>query len=226
MAELPDGLIRRLPLPEAHALRRVLSVIREELPLVYAENKRDYRPRDNALIFGQRVSVHLWAALEERGADLGDARIQTANNAHFVKVGTLTLAIHKLGSHRGDDIHSHFPEGSPTQRAYGERNANQLTLFECAPEAPLPEERAFALRDLVVGHFGNHEDELVKWYVGAFAYDDQRRPRWAWVTAQPVSAALPAPDVVPYHEREPAAVEVKPRARLSTDQSADGRPGA
>src|SRR5690349_18979942 len=122
MVELPHELVRRLPLPQAHALRRVLAVISEELPKVYAENVRDQRPRDNANIFGLRVAFHLWAALDERAKDLGEARVIETNNARHLAVGDLKLAIHKLGHHVLDDIHSSFPEGSPTQRSYAQRN--------------------------------------------------------------------------------------------------------
>lgn len=226
MVELPAELIRRLPLPEAHALRRVLSVIAEELPTVYADNVCDRRARDNANVFGLRVSVHIWSALRERHADLGDARIVETNNAHYVAIGDFKLAIHKLGHHAADDIHSSYPDGSPTQRAYAQRNANQLTLFEATPDAPLPDERAFALRDIVVGHFGNPEDGLAKWYVGAPTYDDAGRPRWAWLAVQPTADVQPTPDVVPYDRREPATVEVKPRRREDTKTLSDSGRGA
>jgi hypothetical protein len=229
MVELPLELSQRLRLPEAHALRRALAVVAEELPGVYADNVRDQRPRDNANIFGLRVAFHLWAALDEREADLGEARVIELNNARFLAVGDFKVAIHKLGHHVADDIHSSFPEGSPTQRSYAQRNANQLTLFESAPEAPLPEDRAFALRDLVVGHFGNLEDGLAKWYLGAPTYDDDGRPHWAWLAPQPTASSRPAPqvDVTPYSEREPAAVEVKPRERRAdAETSSDSGPGA
>jgi len=227
MLELPFELIQRLSLPQAHALRRALAVIAEELPGVYADNVRDQRPRDNANIFGLRVAFHLWAALDERQPDLGEARIIEANNARYLAVAEFKVAIHKLGHHVADDIHGSFPEGSPTQRSYAQRNANQLTLFESAPEAPLPDERAFALRDLVVGHFGNSEDGLAKWYLGAPTYDDNGHPRWAWLAPQPVAANEPARQVTPYSEREPATVDVKPRARPADAQtSSDGSPGA
>src|SRR5919108_6221850 len=52
MVRLPAKLTNRLSLPEAHALRRALAVIADELPGVYADNVRDQRPRDNANIFG------------------------------------------------------------------------------------------------------------------------------------------------------------------------------
>lgn len=226
MVELPAELINRLSLPEAHALRRALTVIADELPGVYADNVRDQRPRDNANIFGLRVAFHLWEALNERSSDLGEARVVETNNARYLAVADFKVAIHKLGHDVADDIHSSFPDGSPTQRSYAERNANQLTLFESAPEAPLPEERAFALRDLVVGHFGNAEDGLAKWYLGAPTYDDHGRPRWAWLTSQPVAGAEPMAEVTPYSEREPATVEVKPRQRSDAQSTSDGGTGA
>jgi hypothetical protein len=227
MVELPLQLLRRLPLPEAHALRKALSVVADELPAVYADNVRHQRPRDNANIFGLRVAFHQWKALEERGEDLGEARVVEENNAHYLAVAGFKVAMHKLGHWVTDDIHSHFPDGSPTQRSYAQRNFHQYTLFDSAPEAPLPEDRAFALRDLVVGHFGNAEEGLAKWYLGAPTYDEKGRPRWAWVTRQLVAGVELPPPVVPYDQREPASVEVKPRRRpAGNEASSDGGAGA
>lgn len=213
MLELPPELISRLPLPQTQLLRRALTVVADELPVVYAANVRDHRPRDNAQVFGLRGFVHIWAGLRERDGELGEARVVEDNNTFFLRVGELKVGIHKLGDVVDDDIHSCFPERSATQRSYGQRNALQLTLFESAPEAPLPEERAYALRELTVGHFGNPRDGLVKWYVGAYIYDDQGRPRWAWVALQHVEQATSRPEVTPYSERPPAAVEVNPRPK-------------
>jgi hypothetical protein len=226
MVELPSELIQRVSLPQAHALRRALVVIAEELPGVYADNVRDQRPRDNANIFGLRVAFHLWAALDERPSDLGETRVVEVNNARYLAAAGFKVAIHKLGHHVADDIHSSFPEGSPTQRSYAQRNADQLTLFESAPEAPLPDERAYALRDLVVGHFGNSEEGLAKWYLGAPTYDESGHPRWAWLAPQPVAGTEATPEVTPYSEREPAAVEVRPRRRSDAESSSDGGTGA
>lgn len=226
MVELPPQLIRRLPLPEAQALRRALVVVADELPKVYADNVRDQRPRDNANIFGLRVAFHLWAAIDERSGDLGEAHIVETNGARHLAIGDFKLAIHKLGHLTADDIHSSFPDGSPTQRSYGQRNANQLTLFESVPEAPLPEERAFALRDLVIGHFGNAEDGLAKWYLGAPTYDENGHARSAWLTPQPVANAAPVPEVVPYDQRRAPAVDVRPRRRGERTSSSDTAPSA
>jgi hypothetical protein len=226
MVQLPDALIARLPLPQAHALRRALGVIAEELPGVYADNVRDQRPRDNANIFGLRVYFHLWTVLDERRDDLGDARIVMIDNARYLAVAGFKVAIHKLGHCLGDDIHSCYPEGSPTQRSYAQRNATQLSLFDVAPEAPLPEDRAYALGDLVVGHFGNPIDGLVKWYVGAPTYDVTGHPCWAWLARQPRAANEPVPEVIPYHQRQPAALEVKPRRHTEAEGSSDTGRGA
>jgi hypothetical protein len=226
MVELPSQLVRRLLLPQAHALRSALSVVAQELPAVYADNVRHQRPRDNANIFGLRVSFHLWAALDERREDLGEARIVEVTNARYLAVADFKVAIHKLGHDVADDIHSSFPEGSPTQRSYAQRNSNQLSLFESAPEAPLPEERAFELRDLIVGHFGNAEEGLAKWYLGAPTYDEQGHPRWAWVMGQPVVGIETARPVIPYSEQPSAPIEVKPRRQAKEEASSDGGAGA
>ncbi len=226
MVQLPQELISRLSLPQARTLRHALDVVAEELPGVYADNVRDQRPRDNANIFGLRVAFHLWAALDERHGDLGDAHVVETNNARYLAVGHLKVAIHKLGHHVGDDIHNCFPEGSPTQRSYAQRNANQLSLFESAPEAPLPEDRAYALCDFVVGHFGNPQDGLVKWYLGAPIYDETGRPRWAWLAPQQLSDGQSVPQVVPYHQRQPATVDVKPRRRDEAQNTSDTTRGA
>jgi hypothetical protein len=232
MVALPPELIRRLSLPDAHALRRALGVVEELLPVVYAEGVAHQRPRDNANIFGLRVSTHLWTALAEPvyRARLGIATIVERNHAKSLNAGGMAVAIHKVGHLATDDIHNAFPEGSPTQRGYGERNAGQLSLFESTAEAPLPAERAFALRDLVVGHFGNAQDGLAKWYVGAFVYDRDGRPRWAWVTRQPApvgaTAVEPPNDITAYDQREPAALDIPPRRSVGRDTSSDNTTGA
>jgi hypothetical protein len=212
MVEIPRQLLKQLSRADAQLLRTVLLVIAEELPLIYLANKRDHRPRDNLNIFGLRVSVHLWRALKERHADLADADIVEENNATYLRIGPLKVGIHKLGQSADDDIHSSFPDGTATQRSYGKGNAAQLALFEANPLPPIPDEQAFALTQLTVGHFGNPEDGFAKWYVGAYIYDDEGRPGWAWATRQSIAGeASDLPNVTPYHERVAEALELSPR---------------
>jgi hypothetical protein len=225
MVELPPQLIKNLSFPEAQLLRRVLGVVGEELDAVYRAAVRHHRPRDNATIFGQRTWVHSWAALEDRRDELGEAEVIEHKNSSYLRVGRLKVGIHKLGHGADDDIHSCFPEGSDTKRSYGQNNSLQLALFDSTPDSPLAEDAAFALRELTIGHFGNPKEGLVKWYVGAYIYDDAGRPRWAWITRQKAPAATPPP-VTPYSEKQPEPVEVPPRRGKQERRGSEGSQGA
>jgi hypothetical protein len=224
MINVPDQLVARLTPNDARQLRALLSVLGEELSAIYTANVRDHRPRDNANVFGIRVWVHLWSVLRERLEDLGGATLVEINNTFCLRVGPLTIGIHKLGHVANEDIHGAFPDGSPTQRAYGERNAGQLTLFE-REQTPAPDDRAYALCDLIVGHFGNPEEGLVKWYLGAHTYVDGIQT-WAWVEPQPVVDAKVLPDVTPYSQRPVEPVDIKPRRRSDEEVAREGSAGA
>lgn len=225
MVEIPPQLTKNLSFPEAQLLRRILRVVGEELDSVYRAAVRHHRPRDNANIFGLRTWVHIWSALDDRGDELGDAEIIELNNSFYLRVGRLKVGIHKLGHSADDDIHSCFPEGSATKRSYGQDNSLQLILFDSSPDSPLAEDAAFALRGLTIGHFGNAKNGLVKWYLGAYIYDDDGRPRWAWIARQGPTAAS-RPPVTPYSERLPAEVKVPPRRRERERPGSEGNQSA
>jgi hypothetical protein len=224
MVEIPPQLTNSLSFPDAQLLRRVLGIVAQEMHSIYRAAVRHHRPRDNANIFGLRTWVHLWSALDDRRDDLGEAEVVEENNSFYLRVGPLKVGIHKLGHGANDDIHSSFPEGSATKRSYGYSNARQLSLFDSAPDSPLPDNRAFALRELTVGHFGNAKDGLAKWYLGAYVFAEGGRPRWAWTALQETTATS-RPEMKPYSERPRAEVNVPPRRREEERPSSEGSQG-
>jgi hypothetical protein len=225
MVEIPQQLLDRLTPIEAQALRRVLTGVAEELPSVYADNARDQRPRDDAQIFGTRVWTHMWAALAERHEDFPGTIIDRRNNSGSLRVGPLKIGMHKVGHSADDDIRHSFPESSPTQRGYGHRNAAQLSLWSDGEADLVADELGYSLNDLVIVHFGNPEEELVKWFFGAYTYDHDGRPAWVWYAEQPTTETKARPEVTPYSEREAPSIDVKPRQRQDPP-AADGTAGA
>jgi hypothetical protein len=216
MLELPEELTARLS-PEELRLPDVLALVEDEMRAVYAMNVADHHDArgDNALLFALKIWHHVWFAVARRAEEVGGLLVVDANNSHQLRLGTLKVGIHKLGDFADDDIHSCFPDGSPTQRSYGERNRGQLRLFDCEPQPGLPAPQAFALRDLIVGHFGNPEEGLAKWYVGAYTFDPAGKPFWAWVRRQDPVASQERPDMTPFDARPAADVEVRPRRHVA-----------
>jgi hypothetical protein len=85
------------------------------------------------------------------------------------------------------------------------------------PEPPLPIAEAALLNDLIIGHFGNPRDGLVKWYLGAIVVDDMGNRRWAWIERQEGSEEadvheIARPQMVPFDQRQPAELEVNTNA--------------
>src|SRR4051794_4380693 len=118
MIELPPQLLKQLPLPQSFVLRRALAAVANELTVVYRANMADHRPArgDNALLFGLKIWVHLWHALRAPIASVTGAEIVDYNGTHQLRIGEIGIGIHKLGDSVDEDIHSAFPEGSPSQR--------------------------------------------------------------------------------------------------------------
>jgi hypothetical protein len=214
----PTALTARLTPEQAVSLERAVDAIGEELASVYATNIRDHRESrgDNAQLFGMKIWVHGHFRLQQRFDDDPDVQVIDANGSYSVKVGPIAIGVYKLGDFVDDDIHQSFPDASPTKRGYGERNRAQLPLFEYAPESPLPPEARYGLNDLIVGHFGNPRDGLVKWYLGAFIVDEDGRAAWAWIERQELAGErresdISRPPMVPFDAREADSVEVRPR---------------
>ena len=142
--------------------------------------------------------------------------VRESNGSYTVEVGPFSAGVYKLGDFPDEDIHACFPDASPTKRGYGERNRAQLSLFDATPSSRLAPDARYACNDLIVGHFGNPRDGLVKWYVGAYIVDEVGRPSWAWVARQklPGVDAAPVrtrPPVVPFNAREAEPLEVRAR---------------
>jgi len=219
MAELPPQLLARLGPKPAAALLSAIEAIGEELVAVYAANVADHRESrgDNAQLFGLKVWVHGDYRITGRLEDETDVAVVHSNGSYRIEVGQISVGVYKLGDTADEDVHECFPDTSPTKRAYAERNGAQLKLFDSEPDSPLPPEARYGLNDLIVGHFGNPRDALVKWFVGAPTTDANGVRRWAWIARQtmPEAATLPSPaarPVVPFDSGEIEPLEVRPRA--------------
>jgi hypothetical protein len=218
MANLPPHLVQRLTTDEAAALHRAIDAIGEELAIVYATNVADHREArgDNSQLFGLKVWVHGRHRFTLRFEEDDLVRVVDASGSYSILTPPFSIGVYKLGDSPHDDVHACFPDASPTKRAYGQRNAAQLSIYDLSPTPPLPRDAAFGLNDLIVGHHGNPRDGLVKWYVGAYVIDAHGRPAWAWVQPQdmPGEATQPArrrPPIIPFDGREAEALEVRPR---------------
>jgi hypothetical protein len=218
MVSLPAPLLQRLPPEEAGALERALTGIGAELAAVYAADVLDHREArgDNAQLFGLKIWVHARHRIGLRFEDDVDILVADNNGSYAVQVKPFSIGVYKLGDSVNDDIHACFPDASPTKRGYAERNRNQLSLFDATPESPLPPAVRYACNELIVGHFGNPRDGLVKWYVGATLVDEFGRPSWVWVERQelPGTSAEPArrrEPIIPFDQREAEPLELRPR---------------
>jgi hypothetical protein len=220
VASLPRQLVDRLDAATGAALAATIDAIGEELEVVYSQTKADHRPArgDNSQVFGLQIWARGDFRITGRLADEPVARVIHSKGSYYVSVEPISVGVYKLGQSVDDDIHELFPDESATKRSYGERNAAQLSLFDCPIESPLPAEHRYELNDLVVAHFGNARDGLVKWYVGAVVSDGGNRPAWAWIERQdlPGEVVEPVPQtppIVPYSSRDVPNLEVKPRRR-------------
>lgn len=202
MVTLPFPLLARLDAETASALREVIDLVGDELAAVHQVNRHDHRESrgDNAQIFGLKNYVHCRFRLE--GQLQGDPRAHLVHEkgAYRIVVPPLSIGVYCLGSHLEDDIHERFPIESPSKRTFGTRNRDQIALFESDATATLSTEARYGLNDLIVGHFGNPREGLVKWYAGAYVLDADGSPRWAWVERQELPQEtiepLPGPSLV------------------------------
>jgi len=220
MPVLPPELLERLSDEYSAALQRAVKVVGEELAANYRVNADDHKESrgDTARLFGMKIYEHQRFRLEGRFDDDTVICLDESNGSYSLLVGPLRIGVYKVGNLASEDIQYRFPEGSPTKLGYGERNQDQLTLFDAPAEGPLPAEAAYALNDLTIAHFGNPRERLVKWYIGAFVADQQNRLRWAWVRRQDVDGlrvrpTRPRESIVPYSERKPEDLTVAPRRR-------------
>jgi hypothetical protein len=218
MATLPFPLLARLDTESAAALRDVVGIVGVELAAVHRINLRDHRESrgDNAQIYGLKNYVHCRFRLE--GLLQGNPRIHLIheNGAYRIVVPPISIGAYCLGSNLEDDIHECFPVESPSKRTFGTRNRDQIALFENESTSPLTAETRYGLNDLIVGHFGNPRDGLVKWYLGAYVFGEDGSPRWAWVERQELPTEtiepLPAPSLVtPFSAAAVEPLSVQPR---------------
>jgi hypothetical protein len=215
MSRVPPSLANRLSEADLVALERFLGHVRETLGSVYSRNVSDYVETrgDDAQLFGLKVWKHEWYALGQ--AVLEDAEIQLveANGSYAVLIGPLRVGVYGIGDYAHEDVLQRFPDTSPTKRAFG--HANQMQLFEDA-ELTVAGPEAYMANSLTIGHFGNPREGLVKWYLGAWAVDDQGRKSWLWIERQDdpgegIEPLTPRPPVVPFNEGARETFDVRPR---------------
>ncbi|MFL5901778.1 MAG: hypothetical protein ACJ75S_11355 [Solirubrobacterales bacterium] len=218
MAKLPIQLLARLGVDKAKDIEEIIDLVGEELSAVCEANRVDHREArgDNAHTYGTNNYHHLRFRLDGR-LD-GDSRGSMIHwkNAYKISVSPITLGIYALGSYGEDNINERFPDDSETKRDYGKQNRDQLTIFDVDFDAPLPPEAAYALDELIVGHFSNPREGLIKWYVGAYVIDDEGKRSWAWHERQDEAGEGFAPTparspVVPFSAAEVDSLEVRPR---------------
>ena len=197
-------------------------MIGEELASVCEANRLDHREArgDNAHTFGTNNYHHLRFRLDGR-LD-GDERGSMVHwkNAYMISVPPITLGVYALGSAAGDDVYERFPDDSETKRDYGNHNHDQLKIFELDRVGPLPPEATYSLNDLILGHFSNPREGLIKWYLGAFVIDEEGRRQWAWIERQdlPGEEIAPLPQrapIVPFDQGEVQSLEVRARQQRS-----------
>lgn len=218
MVDLPLQLLARLGSDDATALVDAVDAIGQELGAVYAVNVADHREArgDNSQLFGLKIWVHGDFQITGRFEDDAQVEVVHSNGSYSVQVGPVSTGVYKLGDTADEDVHECFPDTSPTKRSYAERNRAQLRLFDSEPDSPLPPAARYALNDLIVGHFGNPRDGLVKWFVGAPTTDERGVRRWAWIARQAPPGVIARPDlgrppIVPFDAREVEPLEVRPR---------------
>jgi hypothetical protein len=232
MAEIPYSLLARLGQQSAAALSSAVDAIGEELAVVYNQNVQDHSEArgDNAQLFGQKIWHHGDFRITGRLEGEPDIAVVHSNGSYRIEISPISLGVYKLGDTMDEDIHDCFPDDSPTKRSYAERNGAQLRLFELPSDTKLPPEARYGLNDLIVGHFGNPRDGLVKWYVGAPTTEDEGTRRWAWIHAQPLQLAKSQPvvrstRVAPFDPHRAEPLEVRPRPKRQVSQrprTADG----
>lgn len=197
-------------------MHRVLARAASCLAETYREALLDHRESrgDDAQLFGFKVWKWLRYALQQAVLEDDTVEFVDIRGAYHLQVGPLRLRLDALGHHVDDDVLEAFPDASPAKRSVGRDNAAQLALD--IPAASMePDEGAFELNALTVGHFGNPREGLVKWYVGAWSELLDGRQAWQWIERQDLPqdgmGAQPLPPVVPFGDRDIDVVTVAPR---------------
>lgn len=215
---IPNDLAARLAPEQLAALDRLLGELGELMPRLYREALLDYQESrgDDAALYGLRVYKHLRFALMsfvERDPLISFVEV---NGAYSLNVGPLQIRVDSLGHHAHQDVHTCFPDSSPSKLDVGRTNFFQLR-FELPEAEPVPEASAYSLSRLTAGHFGNPREGLVKWYLGAWTETESGGKTWAWIERQDDDLGQqPAPlspkgPIVPFNERGADIVAVRPR---------------
>lgn len=207
----------RLAPATADAFLRLLVIAERCLADAYNEGLLDHQVSlgDDAQLYGFKVWKRLRFAFMQAAVDDDEIRFVEVNGAYHLAVGPLCIRVDSLGHTADEDVLCAFPDASPAKQAVGRSNAAQLR-FEM-PEVELaPDESAFRLNKLTIGHFGNAREGLVKWYVGAWIELDHGGRTWAWIDRQDERGSavekLPATKpIVPFDQRTAHAVTVQPR---------------
>lgn len=220
MAIIPEELSSRLGAPVASRLDSTIDGIGSIIADVYKQCASEHAEHlgDNANVFGVRVWHRIWYRIERFSLTNDFAKVVSENSSHLLQLSPLTVGCYGLGASMFDDVTTRFPDDSPLKRSYGYRNSQQMSFFPSAASNPRP---GFEnLNHLTIGHFGNPRDGFCKWYVGAFTFDSESHPVWAWIKRQPLprSAANDTrllPSAVPFNDRTSADVTVRLRNGLT-----------
>lgn len=215
---IPDGLRARLGADELAALERLLTELDQLLPRIYREALFDYQESrgDDAALYGLRVYKHLRFALMAFADRDPVVRFREPNGAYVLAIGSVLIRVDSLGHHAQDDVLSCFPDSSPSKLDVGRTNLLQLQ-FEFSETHVVPDDAAYALNRLTVGHFGNPREGFVKSYLGAWTQTERGGQSWAWVERQDHDVAAeattlpPRAPVIPFSERDSDVVAVRPR---------------
>lgn len=237
MDAMPEFLLARLSAVHLTALERLRIGIGIELAATYELEVADHHESrgDDAQLFGFKLWKHLWFRLVEHFEDDPDITIVKVENSWQIRLGPLRIGIYKNGELEDQDAQVRHPGSSPMKRSYGERNQEQLVLFDVDAASQVQDGEAVgALNDLTVTHYGNPRDGLTKWYFGA----ERRSPGsvgWVWQERQPIPQLAPAmpgnvkslrrPGRVPTFAEQPVEDVVTPRRRTQRDAQVDGDAG-
>lgn len=219
---IPAQLLARLDAADVNALVAFMLKVEERLPQIYDENVMDHQESrgDDGTLFGLKIYKHLRYAVMQDVEDLDGVAFVEDNGAYYIAIGPLRIRLDSLGHFVYEDVMHTFPDSSPTKRAIGHVNSQQLSLP--IPQArPVPEPSAYELTRLTAGHFGNPREGLVKWYLGAWTGNANGvGAAWAWIERQDDSGEAegggftpraPRKPIAPFDQRAADAVVVRPR---------------
>lgn len=216
-SSIPPSLLNRLTSPQADALCRLCELTGQILDKIYREALLDYQESrgDDAQLYGFRVYKHIRFAVMHAVAEDPLIKFLEENGAYCLAIGPLRIRIDSLGHFAHEDVHGAFPDASPTKQDVGRSNYLQLR-FDLSDTEPPPDSSSYSLNALTIGHFGNPREGLVKWYLGAWTQLDGGGRKWAWIerqddTGEDTQTLPPRSPLVPFNERDPDEVAVRPR---------------